>query len=293
MKIESLNKISDITIGIDITTLCNYNCDYCYAMDRYNDDWQQDNDISILIRSLKLIQLNKSITINILGGEPTLSKNLFEIYELAKLKNVKMNLFTNFSKPISFWEKHDFSLLNNIDISFHVNEIDKNFFDRIYKMLNINNNITLRVMLNLKNDSEEFKERYFKKLLILKKYIKIELDYIVYSGEDQLVVFKQCLNKYDYLYEEFSRNLKIDNQIILEKDILKYFTNTRNMICHQNQYVITTNNKIIDICSSTEFNIVEFIKHIKTINCLKCEHDFCPCFNFLENTKVHKNEKIK
>lgn len=89
------------TLGLHITTECNYNCAYCYA-ERY-----RDNKLS-LEKLLSLIDDAKDLgaeSVNLLGGEPLLSRDLDKIILHINKRKMRVMLFTNGSLITDSWIK--------------------------------------------------------------------------------------------------------------------------------------------------------------------------------------------
>ena len=90
---------------MDIITICNQHCWYCYARPESNPTalWGKIMNLS---KAKKLIdgmsKIKYKIILSILGGEPTLHKNLNEIIEYASKKDniISIELFTNGKKPL-------------------------------------------------------------------------------------------------------------------------------------------------------------------------------------------------
>jgi MoaA/NifB/PqqE/SkfB family radical SAM enzyme len=80
---------------IDITKQCNLRCKHCFNSDKYF------NNHSTEISDLKIIELVNRLaefqcdSISLLGGEPFMRKNLIDFLNLAKEKNITVNVTTN------------------------------------------------------------------------------------------------------------------------------------------------------------------------------------------------------
>lgn len=70
-----------ITISWAITTKCNYNCYYCYARYDYNNQSfdMKDTLVSTILSKLKALSKTNPLRLVLLGGEPTLNKDIFHI----------------------------------------------------------------------------------------------------------------------------------------------------------------------------------------------------------------------
>ena len=277
-----------ITIGLDITTLCNYSCEYCYSRPSYEVEWNKDNlnleNVSKLI-NVCLRTKNKFI-FNILGGEPTLSKNFITIIELLQSYNFEINIFTNFSKKEDFWKCIDLSRINSLVIPIHLNQIkDIDYFFNKIDIISQHVKISLRLMLIDNDYWFQFINKYFDKLRSLNQNISIEIDPISITIDK----YKSLILKYKDLYNIFSRKIIINDDFIDEKDLFKYISTTKGLECYQNNYLYKIDNYIYDTCSNKRYTIAEAYFKFKQNNIIKCEHNFCPCHHFLDSYKIKKD----
>ena len=112
----SFNTKYDLYINIELTHQCNFNCWYCY------DDHNKNNNTYISIPKLKILfellkYSNKTVHVDLLGGEPTLHPEFFEIldllnnYEHIKKVRITTNGTFNNYKEIKQILKKDYVLL--------------------------------------------------------------------------------------------------------------------------------------------------------------------------------------
>jgi len=87
------------TLGLHITTSCNYNCVYCYA-EGYKEKKLSLEKIFSLIDEAKRLGAE---SINLLGGEPLLSDELYKILQYINRKNMRAIIFTNGSLITDKW----------------------------------------------------------------------------------------------------------------------------------------------------------------------------------------------
>lgn len=81
------------TIKIHINNDCNLKCRNCYCRCASGEEGLKKEEILSLIGQLKIF--NQNLDLHILGGEPLLRKDLFEIIAYARKKINKIILFTN------------------------------------------------------------------------------------------------------------------------------------------------------------------------------------------------------
>lgn len=132
-------------IDIDILTMCNYHCWYCYARER-KDIWNRIMSMDMIrIITNKIKRFKKEVDIGILGGEPTLHPRLEEVVrEFSKCKNIRdLVLFSNGTRTKLLDVLSNLQVNRDprlkVNLSFHPTEIkdfDKfnDIVDKVYKM---------------------------------------------------------------------------------------------------------------------------------------------------------------
>ena len=96
--------MNEITVNWHIIQKCNYKCYYCFAKyDNYDkkEVHNSKKEIEILLNKIYQAFSNKykdyNIRLNIAGGEPTLSKNLYFIIQTAYKIGFNVSIITNAS----------------------------------------------------------------------------------------------------------------------------------------------------------------------------------------------------
>jgi len=126
---------------IDIIDKCNYNCAYCSTKNyrKNKNNYLNLNKLTTFIKNTKHLQ-NKKIIIQLLGGEPTLHPDLKKF--IKENPNYIINIYTNFSESINYYN----DLLNfknfELTISYHFNNTNNtvyNFFNKYIKLHNFKN----------------------------------------------------------------------------------------------------------------------------------------------------------
>lgn len=138
---EFKKKYADIILLIYFVDDCNYSCSYCYNKKPYS---KKNIDIERLLKFIDLLceNNNKKIAIELIGGEPTLHPNLFYFLEQVKKKSiVDICIFTNFSRPIIFYEKIILDYNVRFLATWHSLPFDKNNQIFINKVLKIDKEI--------------------------------------------------------------------------------------------------------------------------------------------------------
>jgi len=300
-----IENINGVYIHWDITTRCNFNCEYCYAKNsEYKDNWNKDNDFKIINNVLKnLANCSESITLNLLGGEPTQSKYYFyivnQLFKKILKKNDQLRLTTNLSKNIKWWKKHNnldkFSLIN---ISFHPfyfkNEnmikafINKVLFlkekTKINLIILLLNKYEKQIQFLSKNLNNIFDDINITPMLIIDDYVDSKINEIEIN---------KSIKKFKYLFEKTKFRYFYNNKIYrLDEIFLKKLYNFYNWDCEARILKIDFNGKINDFCNNKIYNIEQInfvIKKLIKNRKIKCKKKYCLCENLLS----FKKERIK
>ncbi len=116
-------KSNVLTIEYMLGNLCNYRCSYCFPGSHEGDHPWPDTDlvienISHLFDTYKRIGKDK-FELYLIGGEPTLWKDLVRLCEYLKKKyDVVIRLSTNGYRKVEWWNDHG-HLFDAVEISVH------------------------------------------------------------------------------------------------------------------------------------------------------------------------------
>jgi organic radical activating enzyme len=128
-----------------ISNVCNYKCGYCFdgsneGTHRFKEDWNTVVDnLTYLFDYYRKNSIKKKFEISLLGGEPTLWKNLPEF--CAKLKaehNVSIMIVSNGFRTKDWWERNACNF-DQVILSLHVQEADIDHFIQVADCLYENN----------------------------------------------------------------------------------------------------------------------------------------------------------
>jgi organic radical activating enzyme len=281
-----LNNTHDFThtISIDLTHNCNFNCWYCYDKpnrDKHKNIFIDVEHIRSFFNSYSEIFPKGKINVNLLGGEPTLHKELKEICNIIlSYKQVKtLRITSNGSASV---EKYN-ELYNSrviINFSYHENKL-YSFEEFLQKCNDIKCTLEISYMLNDNLDIDVFKER--KELL--KKYIcsYIPLSGISYKKDFDTDIHISSFTKYNLMrvrYDDGTTNMILPNEFI---------TKGKNpfigMKCEAfNEYwKMSPFGKLRVGCEKyndgyMEFELCDFTKFITSIQYKVCELNVCDCF---------------
>lgn len=148
LKLES-NREYDLSIAFMLTFRCNYDCSYCESHDvNHPLNNKPAKSISDALNYVTSFYQNKSIIVNILGGEPFLYKNIFNIFNNLE-ERIDVKVTTNLSFTLDFIKKTFNNTKINIKASFHPEYADPYEFVKKVKYLQQNNfNITSNISMH-------------------------------------------------------------------------------------------------------------------------------------------------
>jgi len=304
------HKRERLYIHWDITTLCSYDCEYCYAKYQYTleNAWQkeaQEKTIKAVLNSIKLSTL--PVFFGLLGGEPTSSRYFNLIVEnipsiLKRHSDNRVYITSNLYRSKEWLKQNIVEAIpeeyhNKVKIlaSFHPEYIkDKKTFDEFTeKLLLLNEYFQVKINIMLVENNElgynlwmkwlqqdEIKNRNFiiHPHLIYPDGSPFRDINEIYKGLDQ---FKDL---YKYSKKEYidSNNKEYNDYEVFIKDIHHF----KGWTCYQNNYEISFNGTVNQLCGNNK--IVSLEKHplyfnkIKKIKGIKCPMDNCSCDGLLK-----------
>lgn len=222
--------MNKLTITLSITTLCNYNCAYCFS--KNTRELQLNNKFikfeHIIAFLTKLLAKKIQIQLIIIGGEPSLHNELPILCIFCKKMNIELIICTNASEKITYYTNlininknihyifswHSLNTnLKNIEFIKKIEFLSKILSSDSYEILvsaepfNFNNslNIYQTLISNIKNIQCEFN------MLISTDVCK------VFYTKQQKIIIDTLNQKYDFNFYEFNKNSKtnlIINNII-------------------------------------------------------------------------------
>lgn len=260
--IKSENSLNDfILLQWIVTTKCNMNCEYCYAVGIVNKDKEinLEKTLEIASRIVELSRLYKRVRLDITGGEILTYKDLDKVLEIIKpVKNIELGIFTNatyFSAIESCIER--FAMVN---ISLHVKYRTNEEIDSIIGNVNKYKNKTSIVLSQVDYD--------------LKEEDHVKLARIEY--ETKVSIFFQTYIKPYFILEENDQDEEFSN----------LFINSKNKICAMNcfAYTILPNGRLFyDLaCRKGTRKTGDFLDSFKNIDVIlkdnqprECPYQFC------------------
>jgi len=306
MKFSGIDHLQQrLYIHWDITTKCNYHCNYCYSWQDYEkrNQWNQEIQKDKIFKILKSIELSQlPVFLGLLGGEPTLSQNYFNILNyietkiLPKNKNNRLYITTNLSKKLDWWKDHPKIKNTFILVSFHPEYFNNNedILNFIIKLRYLSK--YFKVKLNIMLDP-----KHKKSLNILYDFLPdlennvIIHPHIIYPNgspfEDIQKIYKNNLKDFKKFFDFQKPEYVLDDKEYTDFEVFQYKLNKfKGWRCWQNNYEITFDGQVQNLCKS-EINsnlLIDqlFFKRIKKIMPIICPNNWCSCDGLLKCTKV-------
>ena len=285
---------------MDLLTLCNWNCSYCYA-NRYNKK-KQVMQPSLAIHIIKTLCNTKlPVFIGIQGGEPSLYpmemlKSAFEEFLSTKQKN-RLYLTTNFSKP-QIWLKFLSGFKNTHKIylllSFHPEYSDESdFLTYLRELLPMVRKIRVNIMLHPHAKFyRKLKELIYKLLDFGKPSLEIHPHFLYVESTRFWSYPKEFWSYFRFL--ENIQNVKYINVKTKRGSFLlgdyEYFyygfhSTVHGMLCYHNNFEIFVDGTIKNLCMDRVFQLQDLVK-ISVIKPVICPNKQCCCDGLI---KIYKH----
>lgn len=202
-------------VSMYITRRCNLNCNYCVVgklSDEYNyKDYELTPEKYYKILKHPLVE--KSLLINMCGGEPLLNDDLIELIKITKKQKKLACLLTNGILLEEKWDDLLRAEIDDIQISIYDNTIDK--FGNRLELFNKRKKLNASYVL-LKSDLNNNMEK-----------IKNTIDFIYRSGFKSLKLNFCLSNKFNNFINELINEEDFFKYEQLKKYILKKYKNIK------------------------------------------------------------------
>lgn len=303
------HKQERLYIHWDIMTLCNYNCNYCYAKHAYsrNNLWQKQSNKNIIDNVITSLQLSElPIFLGLLGGEPTLSKHYNYIIDkisdkiIQKHDDNRLYITTNLSKDINYWKNHKKITKTFILSSFHpqYNQTEDDIKIFIEKLLYLKDYFKVKINIMLDPKFNNVNKLWLKYLPDISKYIIIHPHIIYPDGSpfnDLSKIYNNSFEEYkefykymhpEYILENINDKLLLTDYDVFSNNIQSF----KGWKCFQNNYEISSTGEVTNLCFSSEKDNLNknifYFKKIKNIRGRICNHEWCNCDGLLKCNKI-------
>ena len=121
----------NLIVQWNLGNVCNYSCEYCPSyLHNGQIQWPELDIIKNTLLKIKNRFPNKTLRIELLGGEVTLKKDFIEVMSFIKEQQCRSLILTNGSRTLDYWKK----LATNLDeviLTFHPQFADKDHYNSI------------------------------------------------------------------------------------------------------------------------------------------------------------------
>lgn len=295
---------NNIQVLAFIIDQCDMHCFYCY-----NKMPRTMKKINLEKLYLFLIELNnqteKNINLDIIGGEPTLHDDLFDFcIKTRKLSFLKINIYTNFNRDISYFESLISSNLE-LSITYHYQNDIESFKQKLFQLIsNKNASINLTIMYEPSKYIQSI--QFFKEIKLLNhpriKTIELALILSDTANKKELKYSKEQIDAYDEICKDES---PVKGEFIVEyndktKEELSFYQlqNNQNLItqfwkCYAGiEYLDIDIDGNVYTCSASKnkiFNINDNLLAFKApTKPIICKTKYCQCRWDITKEKIFK-----
>ena len=146
-----------LRIYCDFSNVCNYNCWYCFPESNTGTHPWPDVDvikenIVTLVNFYNKSDLINKVELHLLGGEPTLWKDLGKFVTYVKENaDCAIKILTNGSRTLRWWEKYE-SYFEAIHITVHNPQVDLEHIEKLTTLLIEKESLfEVKVLMDFKN----------------------------------------------------------------------------------------------------------------------------------------------
>ena len=292
-------ELNTVRLHVEITTICNNKCAYCYA--RANKQtWgtmmsnSYINDVFIpnmkkLITTLK--NDKKYLDVVLLGGEPTLSPKFSDVVNFLCDNDVRISITTNGTYPYK-------NILPSKNIrwayTFHPTQIldDVLWFNKILSGKDDWWEVAISPLIDCWGSEKEILLNSSRVKVIIELChehgIKVQptFQFNPYESGYTHIDMNKVIKYYDYLEYEYPI-YEYDDKYVNDYTILKNKWNRLyKCTCVNNNFQLDVHGRLTRCCSDEEISWDDLSKISKLMTCPLPE---CTCYGFLSLYKYNKN----
>lgn len=163
------------SIDILLTNFCNQNCSFCFARKEMESPLKKEISFSDFKLLVKLLKKNSILTVNFLGGEPTIHSRFIQIIEYSLKHFFFIHIYTNgifppnVKKTLLKAASHISLIINISTPAFQINKRTRALVINHIKEFSSITNVTLAITHTFQDDIEILKLLDFIDEDILKK----------------------------------------------------------------------------------------------------------------------------
>lgn len=285
----------------ECTSVCNYKCSYCWpeAHDGKHR-WPDQEKTEKLIKYIKDFSDNKTVILDIMGGEPTLWPNLENFcHSVGEYSLITFS--SNGSRSEQWWKKFT-APINHLIFSFHPEYADIDHYISILNDLGTRYRTTVFILYH-----PMYKEKCllaWNKLTTSNLKISVKMKKIVlynkkidfqYTDEDKNILLFSYFNC-DINIKNVNMNMFIDDKIVNTNELIALdkhsFTNWHCQLGTNYRYIKADGSIYGAACNvATPLGNVYYLGETESPKHVKCTSTFCHCqVDLILNNKCYTQE---
>lgn len=303
------HKMQRLYVHWDVSTQCQLECSYCYAIKDYGSEWGNIDSWArqkLVIRNIAHSSL--PVFLGLLGGEPTIHPRYNELVALcheaiSKHKDGRLYITTNGLNPTRWFEKLKYYDNMYFLWSAHF-EYEKKYgqgFQRIIDNIKVVTDKGFRSKINVMlNPDPKTWPKIHKLVDQLEKIEGLEIHpHFLYNEGNVHDLYKYSPE----FYEEFKRFEDYPNYLVFEDNGEKtiyndytIFNNKKTSFtgwdCYNNNYEIDYKGSVNRFCFDENTDLISnfnFFKNIGKVTAAVCPHSSCNCDGLLKIYKECSN----
>lgn len=248
------------------------------------DDWLKFGNYEQQIEYAKKISSMPDVSVNIVGGEPSLFPRLREFTSYFS----DLVITTNLSKIPDVHKQENI----NLNISYHVDQVeDENFKININKVLNMKfKSVIVTIIMHHSRthwDRVEGMSKYIYSLGVKMEPSYLTNGYTFFKYPKGFGEFRDRISKYFKSEELYVFDEKSYSEFGLFDAITENSTHFKGYDCYINRYIINIDGLISKSCIGDEISIDDLV-NINKIKPITCNQESCTLNCHLSFTKYEK-----
>lgn len=276
------------TFSWHLVDVCSQACLYCnegFGSDIYRPkstffkDKKQSESYKFVLKRLKLKSLGK-FEVDLLGGEPTLHSNLFEIVEnLNSIENcIEISLITNLKKNFSYYEKFNKVKYNKLLLcpSIHMDYYKEETLSKLLKLSKLKHFKLIPIVM-IHDNKKYYNEIKFLLDTLINENIEFTVSFLFDScgynvnyDKDFLIEMNKYAvrdnNRYTF-HTDNGEKINLNKHSIYDNEL----TNFNGWKCKPLRYKINHFGGIFNVCSNKPLPMTG------KSECIECPHKSCLC----------------
>lgn len=283
----------------ECTTQCNYACSYCWPQchdGKYR--WPDSNKTDRLIKYVKEFSDNKTVVLDIMGGEPTLWPDLQRFCHAVG--DYSLITFSSNGSRTARWWRNFSAPINHLAFSFHPENADIDHYVEMLREVHTRYRTTVFILYHpqFKDICLEAWDKLTQGDLEISVKMKrintpdnsnqiFKIDYTDSDREILLRDYFNCVVKMEYVDMEMQiDSVKVDPNELIATD-QHSFTNWKCNLGQEYRYIRADGTIYGAACEvATPLGNVYDHGEIKSPECVTCTAKFCDCqVDLILNTK--------